>query len=242
MLHTLSNITLLRNTIIPNLIGQFEADFSIALPEEKKMVADILSQIDTQLFQSYIRPHAEYVTNTISTSVASADWTPRQRPNSVRPYVYNVLLHLVALHTELSTTAEPLVHPVLSSLFETICKALLEAFRARATSATTSRPFDLFCLMQATLDVEFFARTLSGMFGTERASEAQGQVYIELDRTGEARALQKELPEMRAILKRLSESTRSEFACFKKERKDRESKKDPSDRASSRAGTPGVNR
>lgn len=210
----------------------------MALPDEKKTIADVLSQIDARLFQSYIRQHVEHVTSTISQAIASPDWAPQQKPTSVKPYVYNVLLHLVALHTELSTTAEPLVHPVLSSLFETICKALLESFRARASAASTSRPFNLHSLMQATLDVEFFSQTLAGLFGSERASEAQSQVYVELDRTGEARALQKELPEMRIILKRLKDSTRAEFACFRRERKDRESRRVPDDRAASRAGTP----
>lgn len=72
--------------------------------------------------------------------------------------------------------------------------------------------------MQATLDVEFVAQTLSH-YTTDRASELQSLVYQELDaRTdNEARTrLQNELPEMRAVLKRLREASKSEFACFKK--------------------------
>jgi len=77
--------------------------------------------------------------------------------------------------------------------------------------------------MQATLDVEFTAQTLNN-YTTEKASEIQGQIYLALDeRTdNDARlALQQELPEMRAILKRLRERTKGEFACFKRERKAR---------------------
>jgi len=72
--------------------------------------------------------------------------------------------------------------------------------------------------MQATLDVEFVAQTL-GHYTTDRASELQSAIYQELDgRTdNDARArLQAELPEMRAVLKRLREASKSEFACFRK--------------------------
>ena len=89
--------------------------------------------------------------------------------------------------------------------------------------------------MQATLDVEFFAQTLGGLYGTDKASEYQSQVYVELDRAGDARALQTALPEMRGILKRLKEGTRGEFACFRRERGDRER----SERSSVREGRDG---
>ena len=72
--------------------------------------------------------------------------------------------------------------------------------------------------MQATLDVEFFVQTLS-QYMTDKASETQAQIYQELDqRTDDSArfALQVELKEMRNVLKRLREGTRSEFACFKK--------------------------
>ena len=50
----------------------------------------------------------------------------------------------------------------------------------------------------------------------------QSQIYQELDKgtDNDARTkLQTELPEMRAVLKRLREGSRSEFACFKKMRR-----------------------
>lgn len=74
--------------------------------------------------------------------------------------------------------------------------------------------------MQATLDVEFVASILS-QFTTARASELQSQVYQELDQRTDNSArmrLQNELPEMRAILKKLRDGTRGEFICFKKQR------------------------
>jgi exocyst complex component 2 len=78
--------------------------------------------------------------------------------------------------------------------------------------------------MQATLDVEFMAQTLNN-YTTDRASEVQSHVYLALDeRTdNDARArLEGELPEMRAVLKKLREGTKGEFGCFKRERRGRE--------------------
>jgi exocyst complex component 2 len=74
--------------------------------------------------------------------------------------------------------------------------------------------------MQATLDTEFIAQTLT-QYAAEEASKLQSQIYLELDRrtNNEARAkLQAELGEMRGVLKRLREATRGEFACFRKAR------------------------
>jgi exocyst complex component 2 len=74
--------------------------------------------------------------------------------------------------------------------------------------------------MQATLDTEFIAQTLS-QYSTDQASDIQSQIYVELDRrtTNEARTkLQAELGEMRVVLKRLRDRTKGEFACFKKPR------------------------
>ena len=62
---------------------------------------------------------------------------------------------------------------------------------------------------------------------TETVSKLQSQIYLELDKgtDNSARAkLQSELPEMKGMLKRLREGTRSEFACFKKAKTDRSAK------------------
>ena len=80
--------------------------------------------------------------------------------------------------------------------------------------------------MQATLDTEFVAQTMS-QYATSKAGEIQGQIYTELDKrsANDARArLQQELGEMRVVLKKLREQSRNRFGCFKRarsEQKDR---------------------
>jgi exocyst complex component 2 len=213
MLLTLSNLQALRVSVVPNLTTQFENAFSVKLTEETKTIRDVLGQIDARLFQSFTRPAVETLRNIIRSGVASPDWPPAQdeKPREVRPYVYEALLSLVLVHTQVSTTANSLTTKVLQYLLEQASRELLEAFKLR-------QRYSLSELMQATLDVEFVAQTLS-QYTTDRASEMQSQIYQELDKgtDNDARQrLQNELPDMRAVLKRLREGSRSEFACFKK--------------------------
>ncbi|KAL2200597.1 exocyst complex component Sec5-domain-containing protein [Corynascus similis CBS 632.67] len=215
MLLTLSNLQALRSTVVPSLNTQFENAFSVKLTDEAKTIRDVLGQIDARLFQSYTRPSIENLRRVIRAGVSSPDWCPPPgtgaKPRSVRPYVYEALLGLVLVHTQVSTTAAPLTTEILSYLLEQASRELLEAFRERPR-------YHLEALMQATLDVEFVAQTLSH-YTTDRASELQSAIYQELDgRTdNDARArLQAELPEMRAVLKRLREASKGEFACFRR--------------------------
>ncbi|KAL8834701.1 MAG: hypothetical protein Q9170_003645 [Blastenia crenularia] len=215
LLLSMSTIRLFQAELIPRLINQFETNFSVRLGDETKTFRDSLSQIEAKLFKSFTSESTSKLTSTIYAGITSPAWVPTtDRPTELRPYVYEALLHLVYVHTEISTTTPPLLPPIISYLFEQIVMAFLSAFRARTERYT------LAALMQATLDVEFVASILS-QFTTARASELQSQVYQELDQRTDNSArmrLQNELPEMRAILKKLREGTRGEFACFKKQR------------------------
>ncbi|KAF9870061.1 exocyst complex component sec5 [Colletotrichum karsti] len=213
MLLTLSNLQSLRAKVVPSLNSQFENAFSVKLSDESKTIKDVLGQIDARLFQSYTRPSIESLRNIVRAGVSSPDWVPEtgQKPREAQPYVYEALLSLVLVHSQVSTTAPTLTSQVLSYLLEQTSRELLEAFRTRPR-------YTLEALMQATLDVEFVAQTLS-QYTTDRASQLQSEIYSELDgRTdNDARArLQSELPEMRSVLKRLREASKNEFACFRK--------------------------
>lgn len=77
--------------------------------------------------------------------------------------------------------------------------------------------------MQATLDIEFVAQTLT-QYTTEKAGEVQSAIYSELDKGTDdvaRQALQRELPEMRAVLKKLREGSRGVFGCFRRSRSGR---------------------
>jgi exocyst complex component 2 len=207
ILLTLSNLQLIRSDVVPQLITQFETNFSVKLTDETKTIRDVLGQIDARLFHSYTAPIIDELTAIVRTGVLDPQWAPtKSRPSEVRPYVYQALLCLVMVHAQTSTTAPVLTPQILSYLMEQTSKAMLQAFRQRSK-------FSLAALMQATLDVEFVAQTLS-QYTTDKASELQSQIYLEIDQgtDNEARRmLQNELPQMRNILKVLRENSKAEL-------------------------------
>lgn len=216
MLLTLSNLQALRSQVVPNLNGQFENAFSVKLTDESKTIRDVLGQIDARLFQTYTRPSVEALRRIIRAGLADPSWSSDQgqKPTTVKPYIYDALLTLVLVHTQVSTVAPTLTSQVLSYLLEQTSREILDALKAQHSR------FDLPALMQATLDVEFAAQTLS-QYTTEKASGIQGEIYTMLDAKtdDQARAsLQQELPGMREILKKLRDQSRGEFACFKRPR------------------------
>lgn len=230
ILLTLSNIKALQALLVPQLVANFETSFSVKLTDEAKTIRDVLIQIENRLFQSYTKPTVDALTQEIHDGITASDWVPStNRPQQVRPYVYNTLLALVLVHTEISTTipSSSVAHPsrstpgITSTLMSTVLTFLLSRVSSSLLAAFGARPsYSLAALMQATLDTEFIAQTLS-QYSTDEASTVQSQIYVELDRrtTHEARAkLQSELGEMRGVLKKLRERTKGEFACFRKPR------------------------
>ncbi|KAF2668149.1 exocyst complex component Sec5 [Microthyrium microscopicum] len=207
ILLTLSNIQGLRNDIMPHLISMFETNFSLTLTEEADSIRDVLGQIDARLFQSYVAPMIGETDKLVRAGIGSPTWAPKTAPPlDAKPYVYKVLLSLVLVHTEISTTSQPLTSPILKHLLEKYLLSFFEAFKLRTE-------YNLAALMQATLDVEFLAQTLAN-YTTEKASKTQGDIYILLDTLTDKDArfqLQSGLQQLRQILKSLREGTRTEL-------------------------------
>ncbi|KAF4552802.1 Exocyst complex component Sec5-like protein [Elsinoe fawcettii] len=229
MLLTLSNLKHMQREIIPQLINQFETQFSVKLTEESNTIRDVLTQIDGRLFQSYVKPTVEKLSQMIMDGITSASWPPTvSRPNNARPYVYDVLLALVLVHTEVSTSASSLTNTIISHLLEQISVALLKGFEQRQN-------YPLAALMQATLDIEMTAQTLSN-YTTDEAQQTQSHIYTVLDQRTDNAArerLQSELQAMRASLKSLRESTKGQFGCFKRDRRGRSDRPGSRDRPGS---------
>ncbi|KAL7773961.1 hypothetical protein CFE70_003929 [Pyrenophora teres f. teres 0-1] len=220
LLLTLANMTAFQSEITPQLLSLFETLFSVQLSDETNRIRDVLSQLDLQLFRSYTKPHATKIHSTIESGIFSPSWAPDPSSGSKSvadrdpsPYVFSVLLDLVIVHTESSTTSAPLTPRILRSLFEATTASLISTFQSD-NLPTISLPQ----LMQATLDVEFMAQTLAS-YTTEKASHIQTDIYQVLDQKTDNAArvqLQEELGNLRVVLKRLREGTKVQFACFRR--------------------------
>lgn len=226
MLLIISNVKAMRSEHIPSLIQTFESSFSLKLSEETDQINKKVTETDRQLFQSYTKPTVVYVTKLIKEGINAPTWEPKTtRPEQVSPFVYAALMVLVNIHTEISTTipsvppsASTLLQEILSYMLEMVSEALLDGFKERRPNRYT-----LAALIQATLDTEFIAQTMSQYAG-KRTGEIQNEIYVELDKrtTNDARAdLQKELGVMRGVLKKLRENSRNSFGCFKRARPDK---------------------
>ncbi|KAF1936912.1 hypothetical protein EJ02DRAFT_427068 [Clathrospora elynae] len=227
LLLTLSNMAAFQTDITPQLLSLFETLFSVQLTDETNRVRDVLSQLDTQLFRSYTKPHATKINTTVETGIFSPTWAPSsptgmlQKSKSMAdrdpsPYVFSVLIDLVIVHTEASTTSHPLTPRILRSLFESTTTSLIKTFQSKNLPT-----IDLPQLMQATLDVEFMAQTLAS-YTTDQASQIQTDIYQVLDQKTDNAArvrLQEELGSLRSTLKRLREGTKVQFACFRRVKK-----------------------
>ena len=230
ILLTLSNLKVLRIEYIPQLISLFESSFSVKLTEETKSIREAFGQVEHKLFQSYSNPIALQLTKIIKEGILSPSWVPTtNKPDQVRPYVYAAMMNLVLVHTEVTTTvpspdpststsssststSSNLLPQILSYLLEQVSLALLAGFKERKGT------YGLPALMQATLDTEFIAQTMS-QYATQRATDSQSEIYMELDKrtNNESRArLQQELTDLRVVLKRLRESSRGSFGCFRR--------------------------
>ncbi|KAF2683901.1 hypothetical protein K458DRAFT_367185 [Lentithecium fluviatile CBS 122367] len=219
LLLTLSNMASFQSEITLQLLTLFETLFSVQLTDETTRIRDVLSQLDAQLFKSYTKPHAARIAAAIQAGIFAPTWAPDPPPGKSvadrdpSPYVFAILLDLVIVHTEVSTTSPPLTARILRSLFETTTTALINTFNQLEACPLPA-------LMQATLDVEFMAQTLAS-YTTEKASQVQTDIYQVLDGktdNGARVRLQEELGSLRGVLKRLREGTRVEFGCFRRER------------------------
>jgi exocyst complex component 2 len=200
--------------VVPHLITLFETSFSVKLTDETNDIRNVLGRMDQKLFQAYTSPIIAHLDSVIAAGISSPNWEPATpRPTDARPYVYTILLNLVLVHTEVSTTASPLTAPILRHLLEQISDSMIKSFKER-------KKYSLSALMQATLDVEFLAQTM-GHYMTEKAGNTHQAIYVALDERTDSNArlkLQDELKEMKGALKRLRDATRVEFVCFKRQR------------------------
>ncbi|KAK4553746.1 Exocyst complex component S5 [Recurvomyces mirabilis] len=228
ILMTLSNLSHLRAEVIPHLISAFETNFTVTLTDDTKTIRDALGQIDARLFQSYVRPTIDFMSIQIHDGINSPSWAPAKPTTTTTPlqnaspYIYTLLLHLVLLHTEITTTTSVPTHPLLAQIMTYLLEKSSSIFLS--TFQTAYQHYTLPMLMQATLDVEFWAQTLQ-LFTSEKAAEVQSQVYLALDERTDEKGrgeLQGELGGMRAVLKGLREGSKGTFGCFKKERRGRD--------------------
>ncbi|POW17792.1 hypothetical protein PSHT_06230 [Puccinia striiformis] len=231
LLLTISNLSNFTTVYIPRLFKQFSEAFSLDMTNDLETLMDVVEQLDTLLLGDYIKRKAEIISEIIQTGVLSGkvDWLTAPKPTGVNSFVYDALLTLVLVHSQVTSLVGPipstqnggesLVKIVLSKLVEELAQQCLEAFGS-------VEKFGMGGMLQATLEIEFIHRTLSAFITPEADLSMQG-IYQKItsayqrspaqgEKEGANNELQNELEALKRTLHLSRRTTALAFVCFKK--------------------------
>ncbi|OAV89384.1 hypothetical protein PTTG_03981 [Puccinia triticina 1-1 BBBD Race 1] len=231
LLLTISNLSNFTAVYIPRLFHQFSEAFSSDMTNDLETLMDVVGQLDTLLLGDYIKRKAEILSEIIQTGVlgGKVDWLTAPKPTGVNSFVYDALLTLVLVHSQVTSLVGPipssqsggesLVKVVLSKLVEELAQECLNAFGS-------VEKFGMGGMLQATLEIEFIHRTLSAYITPEADLSMQG-IYQKItsayqrapaqgERDGANNELQKELEALKRTLHLSRRTTALAFVCFKK--------------------------
>ncbi|CAO3635122.1 unnamed protein product [Cunninghamella blakesleeana] len=219
ILLTVSNLAHMRAAVIRKLVNLFEGAYKINMEEDFKTLLDVVDQLDQILFNDYIKRKSASIRDIIHHGIlmSGIDWYSISKPTEVHSFVYEALMTLVMVHSQISSVAKQLVHRALSALLENMAKDCLESFRQ-------VERFGMGGMLQATLEIEFMHQTLS-QYVTPTASDTLQLIYQTIEQAYDQHQqhsgnLQSELSHVKELLVFSRKSTIVQFLCFK-QNKDR---------------------
>ncbi|CAO3610183.1 unnamed protein product [Cunninghamella echinulata] len=219
ILLTVSNLAHMRSAVMRKLVNLFEGAYKINMEEDFKTLLDVVDQLDQILFNDYIKRKSASIRDIIHHGIlmSGIDWYSISKPTEVHSFVYEALMTLVMVHSQISSVTKQLVHRALSALLENMAKDCLESFRQ-------VERFGMGGMLQATLEIEFMHQTLS-QYVTPAASDTLQLIYQTIEQAYDQHQqnnsnLQSELSHVKELLVFSRKSTIVQFLCFK-QNKDR---------------------
>ncbi|CAG8529532.1 34941_t:CDS:10 [Gigaspora margarita] len=214
ILLTISNLSNLKQFMIPRIVSQFEAAYKCSLVDDTKTLNDVINQLDKILFDDYLKRQTQKIRNIVVNGILSGDvdWYNISKPTEVHSFVFEALLSLVIVHAQVSDVAKPLINRTLTALLESMAQDCLEAFQK-------VEKFGMGGMLQATLEIEFMHQTLS-QYVSKKAQETLQLIYTTIeqlyDTTQASNDLESELSSVKQLLVDSRKSTSLQFLCFKK--------------------------
>ncbi|GAA5808629.1 hypothetical protein MFLAVUS_002021 [Mucor flavus] len=222
ILLTVSNLDHMRSNVMRKLFDLFEVAYHIQMEEDLRTLIDVVDQLDEILFGDYIKRKSQMIRDIIRQGIlmSSIDWSSIPKPQEVHPFVYEALMTLVMVHSQISSATKQLVSRALSRLLETMANDCLESFRQ-------VERFGMGGMLQATLEIEFMHQTLS-QYVTPAASDTLQSIYQTIEQAYDPQQqqssnLKSELSHVKELLVFSRKSTVVQFLCFK-QNKDRSKK------------------
>ncbi|KTW25989.1 hypothetical protein T552_03263 [Pneumocystis carinii B80] len=213
ILFTLSNFSHLKNSIISTLLKQFESLYSISLEDDSKNLYSALVQLDHRLFDDYIKVKSESISEIIKNGILNSNpiWSSEEPPQEIQPYVFNSILSLVVIHSQLSSITSNLIPRTLNNLVKSLTKALLESFQK-------INNFGIGGMLQVIIEVEFIKQVLEAYID-EETSDIFGSLYLHLEKAyhhnDNRQIFQQELEKAKSILVNCRKITHLQYSCFK---------------------------
>ncbi|KAI9483131.1 MAG: exocyst complex component Sec5-domain-containing protein [Benjaminiella poitrasii] len=199
ILLTVGNLEHMRTNVIRKLIDLFEAAYHIQMGEDLHTLIDVIDDLDKILFGDYIKRKSQAIRDIIRSGILTSgiDWSSIPKPQEVHPFVYEALMTLVMVHSQISGVAKQLVPRALSKLLENMANDCLDSFRQ-------VERFGIGGMLQATLEIEFMHQTLS-QYVTPTASDTLQSIYQTIEQAydpqqQQASNLQSELSHVKELL------------------------------------------
>ncbi|KAL4212827.1 hypothetical protein CU097_004625 [Rhizopus azygosporus] len=219
ILLTVSNLEHMRGNVIRKLVELFEVAFNVQMKEDYSTLIDVVDKLDQILFGDYIKRKSQTIRDIIRQGIlhSGIDWSSIPKPQEVHPFVYEALMTLVMVHSQISAVTKQLVGRALSRLLELMASDCLESFKQ-------VERFGMGGMLQATLEIEFMHQTLS-QYVTPTASDTLQLIYQTIEQAYDPQQqsssnLQAELSHVKELLVFSRKSTVVQFLCFK-QNKDR---------------------
>ncbi|KAG0296297.1 hypothetical protein BGZ96_009837 [Linnemannia gamsii] len=213
ILITISNLSELRSVTIPKMLTDFEKTCSVSIAGDGKALIDIVDQLDTILFDDFIKRKTVVATRLITDGIlyGGTDWSACPKPTGVQAYMYETLLSLVVVHAQISEIAPPLVSRALSALLINIAQDCLRCFQE-------VKRFGMGGMLQVTLDMELMNHSLV-QYQSASSDEILQMIYEAVDRSYQPEGgenLQVEMAGLKRLLSEAKDSCYVQFKCFKK--------------------------
>lgn len=156
ILLTISNLTEIRDVIMPYLFKLYERSFNLSSRESAMALKNSIDTMDNTLFELYTRRKKTLLADGLRTGILKAGipWTANEpHPPSVSSYMYDCLLSLVVTHSNVTEIAPDQVTRVITVLYDHIVKTLLSCYRE-------IEQFGKYGLLQVIADIGFIRITL----------------------------------------------------------------------------------
>lgn len=148
LLIVLSNCSFTSRVVIPRLHESFKRHGYPDMSPVIKIVQGRLMELDNKLFQKLLEAKCDPIVGAIEPSMYAGafDWKRCPEPVGVSPYIKEILMNLIEVHSEVYTISPPLVGRIMTPLAQTVAEEIARIYEC-------TEKFTKYGNMQATLDL-----------------------------------------------------------------------------------------